>query len=74
MAMTPSEKKYHELRKENKVLKKEITELTLQVKFLTERLELKNEQLFDFRTATINKSVDEFIKFKHDLIERKTNA
>ena len=28
MAMTPSEKKYHELRKENKVLKKEITELT----------------------------------------------
>ena len=45
MAMTPSEKKYHELRKENKVLKKEITELSLQVKFITERLEIKNEQL-----------------------------
>ena len=43
--MTPSESKVNELRKEIKALKKHNAELELQVKFLIERLELKNEQL-----------------------------
>jgi len=74
MAMTPSESKVNELRKEIKALKKHNAELELQVKFLIERLELKNEQLFKFRTETLNKTVDDFIKFKSDIMEQQTNA
>jgi len=74
MAMTPSESKVNEIRKEIKTLKKHNAELELQVKFLIERLELKNEQLFKFRTETLNKSVDDFIKFKSDIMEQQTNA
>lgn len=72
--MTPSEKKHHDLRKENKALKKEVNELKLQVKFLTDRLELKNEQLFELRTGTMNKTVDEFIEFKTYIMEKQQNA
>ncbi len=72
--MTPSESKVNEIRKEIKTLKKHNAELELQVKFLIERLELKNEQLFKFRTETLNKSVDDFIKFKSDIMEQQTNA
>jgi len=72
--MTPSESKVNELRKENKTLKKHNAELELQVKFLIGRLELKNEQLFKFRTETLNKTVDDFIKFKSDIMEQQTNA
>jgi len=74
MAMTPSESKVNEIRKEIKTLKKHNAELELQVKFLIERLELKNEQLFKFRTETLNKTVDDFIKFKSDIMEQQTNA
>jgi cell division protein FtsB len=74
MAMTPSESKVNEIRKEIKTLKKHNAELELQVKFLLERLELKNEQLFKFRTETLNKTVDDFIKFKSDIMEQQTNA
>tara|TARA_B100001063_G_C16731168_1_gene539377 strand:- start:1002 stop:1226 length:225 start_codon:yes stop_codon:yes gene_type:complete len=74
MAMTPSESKVNEIRKEIKTLKKHNAELELQVKFLIERLELKNEQLFKFRTETLNKSVDDFIKFKSHIMEQQTNA
>lgn len=72
--MTPSESKVNEIRKEIKTLKKHNAELELQVKFLLERLELKNEQLFKFRTETLNKTVDDFIKFKSDIMEQQTNA
>ncbi len=72
--MTPSESKVNEIRKEIKTLKKHNAELELQVKFLIERLELKNEQLFKFRTETLNKSVDDFIKFKSHIMEQQTNA
>jgi len=72
--MTPSESKVNEIRKEIKTLKKHNAELELQVKFLIERLELKNEQLFKFRTETLNKTVDDFIKFKSDIMEQQTNA
>jgi len=74
MAMTPSVSNVIEIRKEIKTLKKHNAELELQVKFLIERLELKNEQLFKFRTETLNKSVDDFIKFKSDIMEQQTNA
>lgn len=74
MVMTPSESKVNELRKEIKALKKHNAELELQVKFLIGRLELKNEQLFKFRTETLNKTVDDFIKFKSDIMEQQTNA
>tara|TARA_R100000231_G_scaffold29657_2_gene26259 strand:+ start:953 stop:1177 length:225 start_codon:yes stop_codon:yes gene_type:complete len=74
MAMTPSEKKVEITRKENKALKKDNAELALQVKFLLERLELKNEQLFKFRTEMLNKTVDEFIQFKTNIMEIQQNA
>ena len=74
MAMTPSEKKANELRKENKALKKSNFELEQRVQFLLERLELKNEQLFKFRTEMLNKTVDDFIRFKTDIMEQQTNA
>ncbi len=74
MAMTPSEKKAHDLRKENKALKKHNSELELEVKFLLERLEVKNEQLFKFRTEMLNKTVDDFIKYKTQIMEIQQNA
>ena len=74
MAMTPSEKKVNDLRKENKALKKQNFELEQRVQFLLERLELKNEQLFKFRTEMLNKTVDDFIRFKTDIMEQQTNA
>jgi hypothetical protein len=74
MAMTPSEKKVNDFRKENKTLKKQNFELEQRVQFLLERLELKNEQLFKFRTEMLNLTVDDFIKFKTDIMEHQTNA
>jgi len=72
--MTPSEKKANDLRKENKLLAKQNFELGQRVQFLLERLEIKNEQLFQFRTEMLNKTVDEFIQFKTNIMESKPNA
>ena len=74
MAMTPSEKKVNDLRKENKTLKKHNFELEQRVQFLLERLEVKNEQLFKFRTEMLNKTVDDFIAYKTDIMEQQKNA
>jgi len=74
MVMTPSEKKANDLRKENKLLAKQNFELGQRVQFLLERLEIKNEQLFQFRTEMLNKTVDEFIQFKTNIMESKPNA
>ena len=72
--MTPSEKKVNDLRKENKTLKKHNFELEQRVQFLLERLEVKNEQLFKFRTEMLNKTVDDFIAYKTDIMEQQKNA
>ena len=59
-------------RKTIKELTKNIEEKELFIQFLQERIENKNEQLFHYRTGHLNMSVDDFIKNKNSLADKKS--
>ena len=59
-------------RKTVKELTKNLEEKELFIQFLQERIEDKNEQLFHYRTGHLNMSVDDFIKNKNILANKKS--
>ena len=59
-------------RKTVKELTKNLEEKELFIQFLQERIEDKNEQLFQYRTGHLNMSVDDFIKDKNMLADKKS--
>ena len=59
-------------RKTIKELTKNLEEKELFIQFLQERLDNKNEQLFHYRTRHLNMSIDEFIKNKNSLSDKKS--
>lgn len=63
---TKEEDKINLLRKELRILKKEIAELQLHNRFLTERLEKWADRNFNLRTGLLNKKITD----KVDIIER----
>ena len=76
---TKSELEIEKWRKESRHQKKIVKELTkileekeLFIQFLQERIESKNEQLFHYRTGHLNMSVDDFIKNKNSLADKKS--
>tara|TARA_R110000765_G_scaffold310763_1_gene404002 strand:- start:6 stop:215 length:210 start_codon:yes stop_codon:yes gene_type:complete len=63
---TKDEDKINLLRKELRILKKEIAELQLHNRFLTDRLEKWADRNFTLRTGLLNKKITD----KVDIIER----
>jgi hypothetical protein len=59
-------------RKTVKELTKNLEEKELFIQFLQGRVEDKNEQLFHYRTGHLNMSVDDFIKDKNMLADKKS--
>jgi|TARA_R110000803_G_C11924097_1_gene314679 hypothetical protein len=65
-------KEAREFKKIIKELTKDIAEKELFIQFLQGRVEDKNEQLFHYRTGHLNMSVDDFIKDKNMLADKKS--
>jgi len=65
-------KEAREFKKIIKELTKDIAEKELFIQFLQGRVEDKNELLFHYRTGHLNMSVDDFIKDKNMLADKKS--
>lgn len=77
MSLKKLEDRVEELRKENKILKKEYKEIVTHNKFLLDRLEQWAERNFQERQKRMNMTVDEVVAFnkdKHDYAKDKELA
>ena len=77
MSLKKLEDKVEELRKENKMLKREHKEIVIHNKFLLDRLETWAERNFQERQKRMNMTVDEVVAFnkdKHDYAKDKRLA